>query len=432
MSASFCTAIALAVLLLGSSAAAQPASEPTTWTLEAAIARAIEKDEDVVAAEARREGASARVDVARAALFGELTIVGNLTRRAREVTRDVGGETITIQSAYAGGVEAVAIVPIFDRRAHKALRQVRLEREAAGLDEQETRRLIGLEVAATYLAALGAERVVAAAERRAEYATARLADARARSTAGLESSSDATGAELELATAQRERAAAEADLQVAYEELGFLVGGEVTGPLAVPETLLDAAAKSGPLEDKRRLDLAAADLRVDAAHAAAEVPRAGWWPRLDLTGVIGADNEPGFTGEYHDWSVALVATWQVWDGGARNAEARELEASAKAAAAEAAGLRRRARTGVQVARTKLGGARAALVEAERAATAAGKYADEIAILYAQGLTRALEVTDAGQRRFEADVALVRARFDVGIAYLEELATTGGSVEGGAR
>ena len=430
MSASFRTAIALAGVLLATRAAAQPAAragEDPTWTLELAIARAIEKDEDVVAAEARREGASARVDRARSALFGELTVTANATRRAREVTRDIGGVETTITSAYAFGAQAAATLPLFDRRARTSLRQVRLEREAAGLDEQETRRRIGLEVAASYLAALGAEQVVAAAERRASYATARLADARARSTAGLESSSDATGAELELATAERERATAEAELGVAYQQLGFLVGAEVTGPLAEPATLL-AAASVGDAPEGKRLDLAAVDLRVDAADAAARVPRAAYWPTLDLAGLFTVDNEPGFTDEYYDWSVALVATWDLWDGGARAAEARELEATAKAAAAEAAGQRRAAKTDVEVARTRLGGARAALVAAERAAAAAGKYADEVAILYAQGLTRALEVTDASQRRFEADVALVEARFAVGVAYLEELAATGGSVE----
>ena len=429
MLASSRAAIALVVLLIGGPAAAQPAAEtPESLTLEAAIARALETDEDVAAAQARREAAGARVDRARSVLFGELTVSASATRRAREVVRDVGGTEVTIQSANAFAAQATATVPLFDRRARLALREVRLEREAAGLDAEETRRLIGLEVAATYLAALGAEQVVAAAERRAEYATARLADARARSSAGLESSSDATGAELELATAERERAEAAAELGIAYEELGFLVGAEVAGPLVEPTALLGAAA-AGDAPDGRRLDLAAAELRVDAARAAAAVPRAGWWPTLDLAGQVTVDNEPGFTGEYHDWSVSLVATWALWDGGSRAAETRELEAAAKAAAAESAGRRRAAKTEVDVARTRLAGARAALVEAERAAAAAAKYADEVATLYAQGLTRALEVTDAGQRRFEADVALARARFAVGVAYLEELAARGGSVEG---
>src|SRR5688572_7899477 len=149
MSASFRTAIALAGLLLGTSAAAQPDApaekQAPAWTLELAIERAIEKDEDVVAAAARREGASARVDRARSVLFGELTVTANATRRAREVTRDIGGEETTIASAYAFGAQAAATLPLFDRRARTALRQVRLEREAAGLDEQETRRLNGLE-----------------------------------------------------------------------------------------------------------------------------------------------------------------------------------------------------------------------------------------------------------------------------------------------
>lgn len=415
----------LGITLAIAAASAPAAAEP--WTLERAIDRAVDVSERVDAATARREAASARVDRGRAALFGDVTASGAATRRAREVTREVGGAEVTLQNAYALAAQLSASLPLVDLRARAGLSSLRLERDAARLDEAEIRRQVSLEVAAIYLAALGAEQVVAAAERRAEYARARLSDAEARAGAGLASKSDATGAELELATAERERATAIADLGVAYQELAYLVDAPVEGPLVIPTDLL-AAASAGDVDPRRRLDLEAADLRVRAASEAADVPRAGWWPTLDLAGLATVNNEPGFTGEYWSWSVALVATWNLWDGGSRRAETRELEATARAEAADAAALRRAAATEVAVARTRLEGARAALVAAERAADAAGRYAEEVAILYAQGLTRALEVIDAGARRFDAEVALARARFTVGVAYLEELGASGGTLE----
>jgi len=395
-------------------------------TLDAAIARAVARSELVTAARARREAAGARVDRGYAALWPTLTLRGTATRRDGEVTQVEDGPDVAVHDTSLAA-EATGAISLYDRRAHLGLRGLRLERDAARLDEADARRRLTFEVAAAYLAALGAEQVVAAADRRADYARERLADAKARATGGLASSSDATGAELELATAQRERAAAAAELQVAYEQLGFLVAGEVAGPLAPPADLLAAAATAPPIAGAVRPDLEAERLRVAAARAAARVPGAGAWPTLGLSSTLRVDNEPGWTGEDHEWTLGVVATWEVWDGGARAAEARELAATARAAAAEHDANQREAATETAVARARLEGARAALAEAERAADAAGRYADEVAILYRQGLTRALEVTDASARRFDAEVALVRARFAVGVAYLDELAAGGGTL-----
>jgi outer membrane protein TolC len=421
---------ALAVVLAAApvARAEPPAPEvaPAGWTLERALARALDHSEAIAAATARQRASAARLARGRAELFGEVTVAASATRRAREVTREVGGESVTLQSRHALAAQVVGSLPLLDLRARLGLRELRLAEDAAALDLAETRRRLALVVTAQYLAVLGAEQVVAAAERRAEYARARLADARARADAGLTSKSDATGAELELATAEREQVSADADLGVARAELGYQVAAEIDGPLEVPSALL-AAATGSAAPAGRRLDLEAAERRVAAAEAAAAVPDAGFWPTLDLAGLVRVHNEPGFTGQTHDWSIALVATWPVWDGGRRRAETREREAVARAAAAELAADRRAQQTEITVAHTRLEGARRALVAAERAAEAAARYADEVAILYAQGLTRALEVTDAGARRFDAEVALARARLAVGVAFLEELGAAGGEV-----
>src|SRR5687768_15609655 len=95
------------VVLLVASLVAAPAAadESTRWTLEAAIARAVDRSDTLEAAEARQAIAAARIDRARSALWGEVTVGASLTRRAREVTRQVGDDDVTIQSAYAYGAE---------------------------------------------------------------------------------------------------------------------------------------------------------------------------------------------------------------------------------------------------------------------------------------------------------------------------------------
>ena len=49
--------------------------------------------------------------------------------------------------------------------------------------------------------------------------------------------------------------------------------------------------------------------------------------------------------------------------------------------------------------------------------AARRSSEESAILYRQGLTTALAVTDANVRLFEAEVDLARAQFDLALALL---------------
>jgi outer membrane protein TolC len=60
---------------------------------------------------------------------------------------------------------------------------------------------------------------------------------------------------------------------------------------------------------------------------------------------------------------------------------------------------------------------AALREASAALRAARKNADETNALYREGLASALELADANQRLFEAEVAEVTARYQMAVAYL---------------
>jgi outer membrane protein TolC len=60
---------------------------------------------------------------------------------------------------------------------------------------------------------------------------------------------------------------------------------------------------------------------------------------------------------------------------------------------------------------------AALREAAAALRAARKNADETSVLYREGLASALELADATQRLFEAEVAEVTARYRMALAYL---------------
>jgi outer membrane protein TolC len=426
------TLAALAVVVAAGSAAAAP------LTIDEAVRQALATSEDARSAHVRTEQADADVSAARSAFFPTVTLNGSYTRRQREVTRNVGGEDITIQSHNALGGNVTATTTLFDGRAYPLLRAARRAREAAALDEKEQRRQVAYAAAASYLVALGQERVVDAAVRRHELAVARERDVSARVDARLVSSNDRTQAQLEVATAKREVVEARAALALAYADLSWWTGGDVTGPLVEPTVLLTAAQQPTPEigalagdAQRTRPDLAAARQRIVVAKENAAEPGRRAWPTLDLTGQYRVTNEAGLSGNNTDWLVTLSATWELWDGGRRAAEGRARALDVELARIEASAADRKTKSELRAAMAKLRGAQEALPPAEEVAAAAAKHTDEVAILYGQGLARALDVVNAGAQRFDAEVALTQARLDLAAAWLELSLAAGMPAPGGA-
>jgi outer membrane protein TolC len=274
--------------------------------------------------------------------------------------------------------------------------------------------------------------------RRHEFATARQRDVSARVDARLVSTNDRTQAELEVATAAREVAEARAELELAYADLAWWIGADVSGPLVEPAALFDDARRPFPElgalagdAQRQRPDLAAARQRIEAARETAKEPGRRAWPTLDLTGQYRVTNEAGLSNNA-DWLVTLSATWELWDGGRRSAEGRVRALDVELARLDAAAIDRKSKSELRAALARLRGAQAALPPAEEVATAAAKHTDEIAILYGQGLARALDVVDAGARRFDAEVSVTAARLDLAAAWLELSLAAGVAAPGGTK
>jgi len=398
-------------------------------TLDDAIAAALRRNERAHAAAARRSAAEARVDQARAFFFPTVTAQGAY-RYSRGAPRRTGDRDVAQTGSSLTG-DITASVPLFDARAYPLYRQARLERDAARIDEREEVRRLAFDVAGAFLQTLTRDRLVLAARRRVELAIERRDDARRRADARLVGGNDVTRAELEVATAERERIAAETDLAAAYQQLSFLIDAEVQTPLIPPRALL-AGAAAPPSGDPAltaaartsRRDLAAARLRVEAARERALEPGRRIWPTLDATGQLRAFSAADLSEYDHDWFIGLTATWTLWDGGQRAAEEREREHAAEVAALETAGRERQLAGDVATAAAILRGAQASVHHAEAQVAVARRNSDEIGVLYAQGLARAIEVADAGARLYDAEVSLASAELAVGAAYLDLRAVTG--------
>ncbi|MFZ5468319.1 MAG: TolC family protein [Myxococcota bacterium] len=418
-------------LLVAVLAAAVSPAPSSGLSLEESVALALSRNERAQIASLQTEAAVARVAQARAFFFPELVLSGGYTRRPGEVVRDVGGTHVTIQSLDALFTTATARWTLFDARGFPLYRTARLARDAARLEEGESKRLLGFEAADAFLRTLSTEQVYQAAVRRQELAQTSLAQARQRFAAKLVSVNDVTRAELELATAQREATLAQGEARAAVVQLAFLLDAEVRAPLVVPTALLETAARELESEaallakaTASRLDIFSAVARAESAEAFANEPWMRFLPSVSLRGQYRLTNEPGLIGRTGEGTVGADASWVLFDQGLAFAQADERDAAARIARLSARLTVREVEVQVREAIISLQSAQSALAQAAVAAIAARKNADEVAELYRQGLASALEVADSSVALFEAEVALARERYGMALAYLNLRAAIG--------
>jgi outer membrane protein TolC len=381
-------------------------------TIERAVALAIERNERAAIADTTVEAAEARVRRARTAFLPRVDISGNLR----------GDYTDTTERTLSTG--ALLTQPIFDARAFPLYRAQRFERDATRLTAVESKRLLGYDAAATFLATLSFEQVVRAAEHRRDFAQTNLDDVRARFEAGLVSSNDVTRAELELATAVRGVAQAAGDLQASRIDLANLLRTEVT-TLAQPAGLLEAASNPPVLNDstvanaqQRRSDIAAQRALVEAQRAFADEPNARFIPSVLFNAQTrNVNNGPLFSNRDNEGFVGLSFAWPVFDAGLRGAERAERTAQLRGEELQLELELRDVDRELRGAGVQLTTEQASLREAGAALSAARRNTEETNALYREGLASALELADATQRLFEAEVAEVTARYRMALAYL---------------
>jgi outer membrane protein TolC len=390
-----------------------PAVEVVTGalTIERAVGLAVSRNERAAIADTTVEAAEARVRRARTAFLPRVDISGNLGS-------DIGNGSERDLTA-----SALLTQPVFDARVFPLYRQQRFERDAAKLSADDSKRVLGFDAAVSFLTTLSFEQVLLAAERRRDFAQTNLDDVRARFEAGLVSSNDVTRAELELATAVRGLAESRGDVQASRVDLENLLKADVEA-LAPPVSLLDAA-DDAPLAGEsavaeaqaRRGDIAARRARVEALRAFADEPRARFFPSVLFNAQTRNVNDGPITNRNNEGFVGVSFAWPVFDAGLRGADRAERTANVRGAELQLELELRDVERQMRSAAVQLTTEQASLREAAAAVRAARKNTDETNILYREGLASALELADATQRLFEAEVAEVTARYRMAVAYL---------------
>jgi len=421
--------LALAAFLIPGALAAQ--EQPLT--LEEAVKTALRMNERAISAGMELTAAQARVAQARAAFLPSFTASTTYTRRPFEVTRQIGDSSMVIQSFNALSGTGTLNLTLFNATNIPTLNFYKAGRTAQEFASAESRRQLSFEVGQAFLTTLSAAQVLEASKHRFDYARQNLDAARARYAAGLVSVNDVTRAELELASSEMSVIQGRGQKETTALQFGNLLNDPEAAKrtLVAPEFLI--AADSERFDDVgkmiaeaqiRRLDLNALRWQARAQQALLLQPTLAWFPSLSFATRATYTNEAGLTGRNWNWNLGLTLTWSILDGFLRNAQYREQNAQAQIADLDVQAALRGVEVDIRESRVSLDSQKAALKQSEVALDVARKNALETSELYRQGLATALEAADATVRLFEAEVAQVRQRFNLGISFLNLEAALG--------
>ncbi len=261
-------------------------------------------------------------------------------------------------------------------------------------------------------AARAAEEVVVASERAVESAAELARSADRRVAAGTAAPLDALKARTEQVRRESDLAQARAALDRARLALGVVLGREAPVRVAVPDLGDgDAASPEADAADAlgRRPEIAAQLAHVDAARQQVRASWARLVPQLSASASVFTQDVPLATNKREGWRASLDLVWPIFDGGLR--EGRRGQAEAQLATARAAAEAQRLAVIQEVAdgSRDLSVARERLRLADTQRRLASDAAASARRSFEAGVASSLDVIDANDRLYLADIGLADAR-----------------------
>lgn len=239
---------------------------------------------------------------------------------------------IQAKTAWAGNVSLVQ--PLFNASSFPLLRGAYAQVDGARAEEERTRQQVRAGVARAYYALLTARLRQNLAAKAVESAQAHLDLAERQTAAGLQPRRAVIQAKLTLSQARRDQASAEE-----AETTAVLAFSQATGideasdlrlpePPPVPATVEQAVNESS---GSARPDQRAAVSRSKIARYYLKSKNAEWLPTFNARFTYSYTQNQGFQDSPYLWLLVFNANWQVWNGGIRLAQAKELRSQVRQA-----------------------------------------------------------------------------------------------------
>jgi len=420
---------ALFLLALGLAHVAWAEDDGALRTLTLDEALAVLDSQSPILAQARSRVGDARALATQAAVPLVPTVVaaGGYTRNSADARVDFTGTplaslhpgALVIQPLGVWTVAGTVRVPLLVPNAWSEWTAAQRAADAVAATAESARLQLRASLAEAAWAAAAAEEIVVVSERAVTVAEEHHRSAARSVTAGTEAPLAVLKAETEVVKRQSDLAQARANRERGYLALGVLLGkGEPLRVLLPPiaggeaaqqvESLLAEALQSRP-------ELAAQEAQIRAAQAQATAARLRWLPQLSASGTLFAADVPYPTGKKDGWRLTLDALWPLYDGGLRGGKRDQSEAGLASAQAAAEAQRLTVVQEVQDTRrdVSVAGERLRLAEQQRdLATAAAASAKRT---FEAGVASSLDVLDANDKLYQAEVGMADARGRLGIA-----------------
>jgi outer membrane protein TolC len=325
-----------------------------------------------------------------------------------------------------------ARLPIFTGGALSGgIRQASRMADAADAVRGHTVRAVDLGVTQAYVGTLLADRFVALAEKARETTARHVEKAQAFYDVGFIVESDLLQARVQLARMEENLVRARNGERLARAGLNRAMGVNQTLDFTLEEPSALAAESPTSLDEalaeatRNRLDLRAADRRVEAMRAGVTRARGEYFPQLGVAGRLDWNDDSAFGDHGDSYTLMARAEWNVWNWGQTQArvarskhEAKVASEARRAYADQVEFEARQAWQAVEEARARCAVTGDAVGAAERA----------LSILedrFAQGVARMTDLLDMETMAHEARVRDAQAKSDLQIALRTLAFATGG-------
>jgi outer membrane protein TolC len=418
-------------LLVTAPAAADPVR---TLAIDQALAELDAQNLSLAEARSRVVEAQASVGQASSQLLPTVLVAGGYVRNSDEAKVGLGGlfqamgreppagipSTLYIQPQGAWSVSGSVKVPLLSPAAWADRSAAKHAVTAAAASADVLRLQLRAAFVQASWAAAAAEEIVAASRRAVATAKEHRETAARRVEAGEAAPLSVLRADTELAKRESDLVRARAELERAQLALGVLLGRSEPVRVLPPALAAVGAPTAGEALVSEALghrpEILSDQARIRATGAQALSARLRWLPQLSGSAAAFASDMPFPTGKKDGWRLTLDASWAVFDGGYRSSKRAQAEAETAVARAAAEATRVSIAQEVADAVREVGVASERLRLAERQVSFATEAAASAKRTFEGGVAGSLEVLDANDRLYQAEVTLADARGRLGMAH----------------
>lgn len=410
--------------LTGTIQTAEAQDSSDTFTLQAVMEQALDENPDLLQQREAVSQARYNLDQAESQLWPDIQATGEYTRQ-QEVT--LGGQTFTEPNEWQAGVNLSQ--PLYQAGklfAEQTRAREQIQAEEFRRDRNEEQILFN--VASLYIRLLNAERQIEIARTALDREQRFLDRAQTLLEVGNVTRTAVLQAEVRVAEAERQLEQARNDRALLRDQLALEIGRDTLdgSPASLPgleppeedlDRLIDRAMES-------RRDLKLFKRQVEATRAGVESEEADFWPSLNLDGNYNVQEESVTAPDGRTWNVGVIATFDLYDGGLRQAQLNAAHSQLDQAQIELERQRRIVRTDVRDARRRIETQRTVLRSLERQHQSAEENYRQVFRQFEEGLVSSLDVVEASTTLQETENRLANGRYQLQLDYLNLEQATG--------